>query len=44
MFRLTYNITLTDASREKELIDRLRIRNGNLEITLTRAEGAQSEL
>ena len=32
MFKLTYNISLKDISLEKELIDELRCRNGNLEI------------
>ena len=32
MFKLTYNISLKDKSLEKELIDELRCRNGNLEI------------
>lgn len=44
LFRLTYNITLSDATREKELIDKLRIRNGNLEIMVSRQENTQHEL
>ncbi len=44
MFRLTYDITLRDASKEKELIDRLRERNGNLEITVSREETQAGEL
>lgn len=44
MFRLTYNLTLTDSSVEKELIDKLRCRNGNLEITVSRQETMASEL
>ena len=35
MFRLTYNISLADASREKEMIDELRVRNGNLPVMLS---------
>ena len=38
MFRLTYDLTLRDASREKEFIDKLRERNGNLEIVISREE------
>ena len=34
LFKLTYNITLRDADKEKNLIDELRCRNGNLEINL----------
>ena len=44
MFRLTYDITLKDAAGEKEMIDRLRGRNGNLEITVSRQETTVSEL
>ncbi|MBQ7653030.1 MAG: hypothetical protein IJS93_01515 [Clostridia bacterium] len=32
MFKLSYRIVMKDASQEKEMIDELRIRNGNLEI------------
>lgn len=38
MFRLTYRVTLKDAGKEKEMIDRIRERNGNLEITVSRQE------
>ena len=34
LFRLTYEVTIRDASLEKKLIDQLRLRNGNLEISL----------
>ena len=44
MFRLTYNISLRDVSAEKEMIDKLRCRNGNLEISVSRQETAGSEL
>lgn len=44
MFRLTYNITLSAPGREKEFIDKLRCRNGNLEISLCRQETALGEL
>ncbi len=44
LFRLTYNLTLRDVGREKELIDKLRCRNGNLEITVSRQESAVGEL
>lgn len=33
LFRLTYAVTLRDKSKEKEFIDALRCRNGNLEIS-----------
>ncbi|MGO5028721.1 DUF4956 domain-containing protein [Candidatus Agathobaculum pullicola] len=44
LFRLTYNITLRSASMEKELIDKLRCRNGNLEITVSKQETITAEL
>ena len=43
LFRLTYNITLRDSRTEKSLIDRLRCRNGNLEITVSKQETAIGE-
>ncbi len=44
LFRLTYDLTLRAPGREKELIDKLRCRNGNLEISLSRQETMASEL
>ncbi len=44
LFRLTYNIAIKDKAKEKELIDKLRIRNGNLEITVSNQETAATEL
>lgn len=44
LFKLTYNITLKDIHLEKEMIDELRIRNGNLEITLSTQDSTVSEL
>ncbi len=44
MFKLTYNIVLRDVSREKEMIDKIRCRNGNLEITVSRQETTVTEL
>ncbi len=44
MFKLTYNITLRDSALEKEMIDKLRCRNGNLEITVSKQETTVSEL
>lgn len=38
LFKLKYEITLKDAKKEKEFIDELRTRNGNLEIICARAE------
>ena len=44
MFRLTYNVTLRDATKEKEMIDRIRERNGNLEIMVSKQENRTAEL
>ncbi|MCM1064735.1 MAG: DUF4956 domain-containing protein [Eubacterium sp.] len=44
LFKLTYNITLKSAEAEKELIDKLRCRNGNLEISVSRRETVSCEL
>ncbi|MCC8181879.1 MAG: DUF4956 domain-containing protein [Clostridiales bacterium] len=44
LFRLTYDLTLRSPDVEKELIDRLRCRNGNLEITISRQETVVTEL
>lgn len=44
LFRLTYEVTLRDTAQEKELIDSLRCRNGNLEISLSRQETQSAEL
>lgn len=44
LFRLTYNLTLSSVGKEKEMIDKLRCRNGNLEISVSKQETAISEL
>lgn len=44
MFKLTYNVILRDINKEKEMIDALRIRNGNLEITVSNQSTTVSEL
>lgn len=44
MFRLTYNLTLKDVAREKEMIDKIRERNGNLEILVSKRESRIAEL
>ena len=44
LFRPTYDITLKDAAGEKEMIDKIRCRNGNLEITVSGQETSVSEL
>lgn len=44
LFRLTYDVILKEANIEKEFIDKLRCRNGNLEITISKQETAVVEL
>ena len=44
MFKLTYNVMLRDVNREKEMIDKIRCRNGNLEIAVSKQETAGTEL
>ena len=44
MFRLTYQLVLRDPAKEKEMIDQLRCRNGNLEISVSRQETMAAEL
>ena len=44
MFRLTYEITLRDPKKEKEMLDKIRCRNGNLEISIARQETVTTEL
>lgn len=38
MFRLTYQVTLSNANLEKQFVDELRCRNGNLEIIVERMD------
>ena len=44
LFRLTYNIALKDPVREKDMIDAIRCRNGNLEISVARQDTTVAEL
>ncbi len=44
MFKLKYNIVLKDITKEKQFIDELRQRNGNLEIMISNMEEIQNEL
>ena len=44
LFRLSYDLTLREGVREKEFLDQLRCRNGNLEIMLSMQESAPAEL
>ncbi len=44
MFKLTYNVILKDIKDEKTMIDTIRCRNGNLEITVSKQETTVMEL
>ncbi len=44
MFRLTYDIVLKDPAKEYELINKLRCRNGNLEINVSKQTTVNTEL
>jgi hypothetical protein len=44
MFKITYQITERDVSDEKRMIDELRVRNGNLEISVSEQEAKNDEL
>lgn len=44
LFKLTYNVTLKDSKKEKEMIDKLRCRNGNLEIAVSKQDTTVTEL
>ncbi len=44
LFRLTYDIKMRGGKNEKEFIDKLRVRNGNLEITVSNQEATAAEL
>ena len=44
MFELQYDVTLRDSAQEKQFIDALRVRNGNLNILLSRMPANNEEL
>ena len=44
LFKLTYDLTLKDPAKEKSFIDQLRLRNGNLEISLGHQDNAVATL
>ncbi|MBE6624274.1 MAG: DUF4956 domain-containing protein [Ruminococcaceae bacterium] len=44
MFRLSYSITLKDPSLEKEFIDEIRTRNGNLDVLCSKLQTNPEEL
>lgn len=44
LFRLTYDLTMKKGANEKDMIDQLRCRNGNLEITVSKQDSMITEL
>ena len=44
LFRLTYNVGLTDPTQDKAFIDEIRCRNGNLEVALMQQAAVHNEL
>ena len=44
LFKLTYNVIIKDAAEEKDFIDKLRCRNGNLEISMSMQDNTVMEL
>ena len=44
MFRVDYHIVMKDITKEKEMVDELRIRNGNLEVIVQRTDYTGNEL
>lgn len=44
LYKLTYHVTLRNSAQEKELLDGLRCRNGNLDIICGRRSTAKTEL
>ena len=44
LFKLTYHLTEKDITKEKEMIDELRVRNGNLEISISEQEEIRDAL
>lgn len=44
LYKLTYRVTLKDLAQEKQFLDELRCRNGNLEVSLVKQEVNTNEL
>ncbi len=44
LYKLTYRVTLKDLAQEKQFLDELRCRNGNLEVSLVKQEVNANEL
>lgn len=44
LYKLTYQLTMKNTNREKEMIDEIRCRNSNLEINVSKQDTMVSEL
>ena len=44
LYKLTYKLTMRNTDKEKEMIDRIRCRNGNQEINVSRQDTVAAEL
>jgi predicted transport protein len=44
LFKLTYNVKFKELNTEKNFIDELRCRNGNLEITMSNQENSVADM
>ena len=44
MFKLTYDVVVKDPTKEKEMIDKIRCRNGNLEVSVSKQVSTGTEL
>ena len=45
LYKLTYDVTLKEFGKEKDFLDQIRCRNGNMEVSLSRTDRmAGSEL
>ena len=44
LYKLTYKLTMRNTDQEQEMIDRIRCRNGNLEINVSRQDTVAAEL
>ena len=44
LYKITYNLKLKNSEDEKEFIDAIRVRNGNLEITVSPLQTVGNEL
>lgn len=43
LYKLRYTLRLKDRTKEKEMLDEIRVRNGNLEVICSRAKTCESE-